>query len=60
MESTLIYEAFSRGAKTFFCGFRFQNKFNISSDKFLWPKKIISKGEFWLNVFNEKEFKYKM
>jgi surface carbohydrate biosynthesis protein len=55
MDSTLLYEAFSRGAKCYFGGFRhIQNKL-IKSGKFGWPQKLPNKGKFWINYFNEKK-----
>ena len=55
MDSTLIYEAFSRGAKCFFASFRFGLNFHIKSTAFPWPQKLPSRGKFWINYFDKKK-----
>lgn len=55
MDSTLIYEAFSRGAKCFFASFRFDLNFHIKSTAFPWPQKLPSRGKFWINYFDKKK-----
>lgn len=55
MDSTLIYEAFSRGAKCFFASFRFRLNFHIKSTAFPWPQKLPSRGKFWINYFDKRK-----
>ena len=55
MDSTLIYEAFSRGAKCFFASFRFGSDFHIKSTAFPWPQKLPSRGKFWINYYDERK-----
>ena len=55
MDSTLIYEAFSRGNKCFFASFRFGLNFHIKSTRFSWPQKMQSRGKFWINYFDKKK-----
>ena len=55
MDSTLIYEAFSRGAKCFFASFRFDLDSHIKSTAFPWPQKLPSRGKFWINYYDERK-----
>ena len=50
-ESTLLYEAFGRGKKTYFFGIRGKNTLSKSRN-FAWPFVAKSKGLFWNNTFN--------
>ena len=52
-ESTLLYEAFGRGNKTYFFGLR--GKDNLSKSRnFAWPLITSEKGLFWNNSLNFK------
>lgn len=50
-ESTLLYEAFGRGKKTYFFGIRGKNKLSKSRN-FAWPLVAKKKGLFWNNSMN--------
>lgn len=56
IDSTLIYEAFSRGLRVGFFGIR-GNKYPLNSRKFGWPGSFKNRGPFWTNLSSEKEFK---
>lgn len=55
IDSTLLYEAFSRGVKTIFCDIRPNNKFLSKTRHFAWPKKLKASGPFWLSKINYKD-----
>ena len=51
----MLYEAFSRGNKTYFFGLR--GKDNLSKSRnFAWPLVVNEKGLFWNNSLNYKTF----
>ena len=56
IDSTLIYEALSRGLRVGFFGIR-GNKYPLNSRKFGWPDSFRNQGPFWTNLALEKEFK---
>ena len=49
IDTTLLYESFSRGIKTIFCDVRPKNKFLEKRRHFAWPKKYPKNGPFWLS-----------
>lgn len=57
LDSTLLYEAFSRGIKTIFCDIRPKNKHLKKNRHFGWPKKFSSNGIFWTNKPEYKSIK---
>ena len=56
IDSTLIYEALSRGLRVGFFGIR-GNKYPVNSRKFGWPDSFRNQGPFWTDLASEKEFK---
>ena len=58
MDSTLIYEAFSRGVKCYFGSFRYDKNSFVKSGNFGWPQKLPHEGKFWINYFDEKKILY--
>ena len=56
IDSTLIYEALSRGLRVGFFGIR-GNKYPVNSRKFGWPDSFGNQGPFWTDLASEKEFK---
>ena len=54
INSTLGYEAFSRGSKTAFFSVRSKNK-NFKSSQFNWPAKQTNQGLFWTNESSYSE-----
>ena len=55
IDSTLIYEALSRGLRVGFFGIR-GNKYPVNSRKFGWPDSFRNQGPFWTDLASEKEF----
>jgi len=57
VDSTLGYEALSRGAKVaMFSGIR-GDRHPLDSRRFGWPEELHNTGKFWTNVLNEDEWK---
>ena len=53
-DSTLLYEAFSRGFRTAFFPL-IGHYIDDSSFRFAWPKKTENKGLFWSNIPDEEQ-----
>ena len=54
IDSTLLYESFSRGIKTIFFDIRPHNKYLLKNRHFGWPKRFSSRGPFWTNKLDYK------
>ena len=56
MDSTLIYEAFSRGVKCYFGSFRYDKNSFVKSGNFGWYKNCLTKENFGLTILMRKNF----